>query len=206
MSTELVLRRGLPMVICAPSGAGKTTLVSRLTAEFPLEFSISCTTRPPRENERDGVDYIFLSRETFLEKKDRGHFAEWAEVHGNFYGTPLQPVRDRLALGKDMLFDIDVQGAAQLSLSLPEARFVFILPPSIAELERRLRGRGTDSEEAIRVRLANARSEIMSSHWFDGIIVNDDLETAYDQLRSFYLASTLQPSLKPHIARSICGE
>ena len=205
MMTDVGPRRGLPFVICAPSGAGKTTLVSRLTAEFPLEFSISCTTRAPRGTERDGVDYIFLDRETFVERRKQGYFAEWAEVHGNFYGTPLQPVRDRLALGRDMLFDIDVQGAAQLSLSLPEARFVFILPPSMEELERRLRGRGTDSEDAIRVRLSNARTEIMSSHWFDAIIVNDDLEKAYDQLRSFYLASTLQPSLKPQLARSICG-
>ena len=206
MSIEQGLRRGLPLVICAPSGAGKSTLVGRLTAEFPMEFSISCTTRKPRGNEKDGVDYIFLDRETFIDRRGLGYFAEWAEVHGNFYGTPLKPVQDRLAQGKDMLFDIDVQGAAQLSLSLPEARFVFILPPSLEELERRLRGRGTDSEEAIRLRLANARTEIMSSHWFDAIIVNDDLDTAYDQLRSFYLASTLQPSLQPQLARTICGK
>jgi len=206
MSIEHGLRRGLPLVICAPSGAGKSTLVGRLTAEFPMEFSISCTTRKPRGNEKDGVDYIFLDRETFLDRRGLGYFAEWAEVHGNFYGTPLKPVQDRLAQGKDMLFDIDVQGAAQLSLSLPEARFVFILPPSLEELERRLRGRGTDSEEAIRLRLSNARTEIMSSHWFDAIIINDDLDTAYDQLRSFYLASTLQPSLQPQLARTICGK
>ena len=206
MSIEHGLRRGLPLVICAPSGAGKSTLVGRLTAEFPMEFSISCTTRKPRGNEQDGVDYIFLDRETFIDRRGLGYFAEWAEVHGNFYGTPLKPVQDRLAKGKDMLFDIDVQGAAQLSLSLPEARFVFILPPSLDELERRLRGRGTDTEEAIRLRLANARTEIMSSHWFDPIIVNDDLDTAYDQLRSFYLASTLQPSLQPQLARAIGGK
>ena len=139
MSIEHGLRRGLPLVICAPSGAGKSTLVGRLTAEFPMEFSISCTTRKPRGNEKDGVDYIFLDRETFLDRRGLGYFAEWAEVHGNFYGTPLKPVQDRLAQGRDMLFDIDVQGAAQLSLSLPEARFVFILPPSLEELERRLR-------------------------------------------------------------------
>ena len=206
MNKEQTPRRGLPLVICAPSGAGKTTLVSRLKAEFPLEFSISCTTRAPRGAEKDGVDYIFLDRETFIDRRGLGYFAEWAEVHGNFYGTPLKPVLDRLAQGRDMLFDIDVQGAAQLSLSLPEARFVFILPPSMEELERRLRGRGTDSEDAIRVRLSNARSEIMSSHWFDAVIVNDDLDTAYDQLRSFYLASTLQPSLMPQLARTICGK
>jgi len=205
MNMEQGTRRGLPIVICAPSGAGKTTLVSRLTAEFPLDFSISCTTRAPRGTERDGVDYLFLDRETFLQRRAQGHFAEWAEVHGNFYGTPLQPVLDNLAKGRDMLFDIDVQGAAQLSLTLPEARFVFILPPSLEELERRLRGRGTDSEESILLRLANARKEIMSSHWFHALIVNDDLDKAYDELRAFYLASTLQPSLRPQLARGICG-
>ena len=199
-------RRGLPLVICAPSGAGKSTLVARLTAEFPMEFSISCTTRAPRGGEKDGVDYIFLDKNTFLDRRSLGYFAEWAEVHGNFYGTTLKPVQDRLAQGKDMLFDIDVQGAAQLSLSLPEARFVFILPPSLEELERRLRGRGTDSEESIRLRLNNARTEIMASHWFDAIIVNDDLDAAYDQLRSFYLASSLHPSHQPQLARTICGD
>lgn len=204
MNTDIAPAKGIALVICAPSGAGKTTLVNRLIAEFPLEFSISCTTRAPRGEEKDGVDYIFLDRETFLQRRERGFFAEWAEVHGNFYGTPLEPVRERLKQGKDMLFDIDVQGAAQLSLTLPEARFAFILPPSMAELERRLRGRGTDSDEAIAVRLANARAEIMNSHWFDAMIVNDDIDKAYDQLRAFYLASTLQPSARPFLARNIC--
>ncbi|WP_298068153.1 guanylate kinase [uncultured Mailhella sp.] len=198
-------RRGLPLVICAPSGAGKTTLVNRLTAEFSLDFSVSCTTRAPRGAERDGVEYFFLSRETFLERRDRGEFAEWAEVHGNFYGTPLQPVREHLAEGRDMLFDIDVQGAAQLALTLPEARFVFILPPSLEVLEQRLRGRGTDGEDAIRLRLANARKEIMESHWFHALIVNDDLDQAYDELRAFYVASRLHPSLRPRLARAVCG-
>lgn len=205
MSMEQSLRHGLPLVICAPSGAGKTTLVSRLTAEFPLDFSISCTTRAPRGQERDGIDYIFLEREDFIVRRDQGYFAEWAEVHGNFYGTPLQPVREHLAQGKDILFDIDVQGAAQLSLSLPEACFVFILPPSLDVLEQRLRGRGTDSEDAIQLRLKNARTEIMNSHWFDAIIVNDNLDQAYDELRAFYIASRLHPSLRPRLARSICG-
>lgn len=197
-------RRGLPFVICAPSGAGKSTLVSRLTAEFPLEFSISCTTRAPRGTERDGVEYYFLSREAFLERRARGCFAEWAEVHGHFYGTPLEPVRENLAAGRDMIFDIDVQGAAQLSLTLPEARLVFILPPSLKVLEERLRGRGTDSEDSIRLRLAGAKREIMESHWFHAVIVNDSLEEAYDELRAFYVASRLHPALRPELARAVC--
>ncbi len=197
-------RRGLPLVVCAPSGAGKTTLISRLTGEFPLKFSVSCTTRAPRGTERDGVEYFFLSREDFLDRRARGAFAEWAEVHGHFYGTPLDPVRETLAEGRDMIFDIDVQGAAQLSLTLPEARLVFILPPSLKTLEDRLRGRGTDSVESIRLRLAAARREILESHWFHAVIVNDSLDKAYDELRAFYVASRLHPSLRPELAGKIC--
>lgn len=196
-------RRGLPLVVCAPSGTGKTTLIKKLRAEFPLRFSVSCTTRPPRPGEMDGRDYVFLDRAAFQEKLRAGYFAEWAEVHGNFYGTPLQPLLDRLNQGEDMLFDIDVQGAAQLALSLPEARFVFILPPALDVLARRLRERGTDGEEAIALRLANARVEIRGCHWFDAWIVNDDLERAYADLRAFYLAAALRPSLQPGLARSI---
>ena len=196
-------RRGLPLVICAPSGAGKSTLIGMLRREFPLEFSVSCTTRAPREGERDGADYWFLGREEFLRRRGEGFFAEWAEVHGNFYGTPLRPVQEMLAAGRDVLFDIDVQGAAQLSLTLPEARFLFILPPSLAELERRLRARGTDSEDSIRTRLANARAEIAQSHWFDALVVNGDLDAAYDRLRAFYLAGTLRPALSPRLAAAV---
>ena len=197
------VRSGLPLIICAPSGAGKTTLTSRLRQEFPLHFSVSCTTRPPRPGEVDGRDYYFLDRESFLAQRSRGMFAEWAEVHGNFYGTPLKPLRERLARGEDMLFDIDVQGAAQLALTLPEARFVFIFPPSLAELEARLRKRGADTEESILLRMTNARSEIRQSHWFDAWIVNDKLDKAYDELRAFYLSSTLGPALRPGIIHTI---
>ena len=196
-------RRGLPLVVCAPSGTGKTTLIKKLREEFPLNFSVSCSTRPPRPGEMDGRDYVFLDRAAFLEKRRTGYFAEWAEVHGNFYGTPLQPLLERLNRGEDMLFDIDVQGAAQLALSLPEARFVFILPPSLEVLARRLRDRGTDSEDAIALRLTNARMEIGGCHWFDAWIVNDDLKQAYAELRAFYLAAALRPSLQPGLARSV---
>ena len=143
-------RLGIALVISAPSGTGKTTLIKRLRKEFPnFGYSISCTTRAPREGEVDGKDYHFLSRERFVELRDQGHFAEWAEVHGNFYGTPLPPVREMLAKGQDILFDIDVQGAAQLRKNMPDARFLFILPPSMEELERRLRGRGLDGVKLV---------------------------------------------------------
>lgn len=204
MTNETIRRRrGLPLVICAPSGTGKTTLTRKLCQEFPLSFSVSCTTRPPRQGETEGRDYIFLDRAEFLKRKSAGYFAEWAEVHGNFYGTPLQPVLERLNRGDDMLFDIDVQGAAQLALTLPEARFVFILPPSLEVLTQRLHKRGTDSEEAIKLRLANARVEIGTCHWFDAWIVNDDLERAYAELRAFYMAAALRPSLRPGLPRTV---
>lgn len=197
-------RAGIPLVICAPSGTGKTTLVQRLRSEFPhFGFSVSCTTRSPRANEIDGRDYYFLSEETFLRRRECGYFAEWARVHNNYYGTPLAPVREMLESGRDMLFDIDVQGAAQLSLTLPRGRYVFLLPPSMSELAHRLRTRGTDDEASITRRLANAEQEIRQAHWFDAWIVNDDLDQAYDRLRAFYLAATLAPVLRPGLATSI---
>lgn len=190
------MRLGTALVLSAPSGAGKTTLVHRLLKDFPdFAFSISCTTRAPRAGEVDGRDYHFLSRERFDVMRREGAFAEWAQVHGNYYGTPLGPLREILASGRDVLLDVDVQGAAQLSLSLHNATTVFILPPSMKELERRLRSRGTDSGDVIATRLANARREIAEARWFDSIIVNDDLDRACGELHALYLAATLRTSL-----------
>ncbi len=200
-------RSGALLIVCAPSGAGKSTLTERLRADFPrIGFSVSCTTRPRRPHEVDGRDYIFLDEATFLRRRREGFFAETARVHGNWYGTPLNALKEMLAAGRDVLFDIDVQGAAQLRLSIPGGTYVFILPPSMAELERRLRGRGTDAEEAIVKRLANARSEIREANWFDAWIVNDDLEEAYDKLRAVYVQATLKPVLQPHFALSLLEE
>ena len=197
-------RKGIVLVISAASGTGKTTLVKRLLAEFPqFGYSISCTTRPPRAGEVDGRDYHFLSREEFLRRRDAGYFAEWAEVYGNYYGSPLQPTLDMLARGQDVLFEIDVQGAAQLRLNIPQAQCIFILPPSLPVLEQRLRGRGTDDEEVIRRRLDSATREIAEAHWFSTWIVNDDLDTAYAELRAAYLAATLAPTLRPGLLRTI---
>lgn len=186
--------KGMALVLSAPSGAGKSTLCAMLRREFPdLGLSISCCTRAPRASERDGVDYYFLSRAEFERRREAGEFAEWAEVHGNLYGTPLAPVRAMLAEGRDALFDVDVRGAAQLKMNLPGARFVFILPPSLAELERRLRSRAMDGDAAIRRRLANAVREMEQAAWYDALVLNDDLEAAYDALRAFYIASRLGP-------------
>ena len=193
--SDTPLRKGIALVLSAPSGAGKSTLTHKLLTEFPnFGYSISCTTRKPRAGEVDGRDYHFISHEEFERRRAANYFAEWAEVHGNYYGTPLEPLRAMLDSGQDVIFDIDVQGAAQMKLNLAEALFVFILPPSMTELENRLRSRGTDDEATISRRMANAAGEMREAHWYDALVVNDDLDRAYDELRAAYLAATLAPA------------
>lgn len=200
-------RSGAVLVVCAPSGAGKTTLTTRLRTEFPhIGFSVSCTTRKPRPGEVDGKDYHFISEADFLRRREEGGFAETACVHDNWYGTPLHPVEAMLREGRDVLFDIDVQGAAQLRLSLPRAHFLFIFPPSMAELEARLRGRGTDDEAAVQRRLRNAATEMEQAHWFDAWVVNHTVDEAYGSLRGWYLAATLAPALRPRLALDMMNE
>ena len=200
----MMRREGIALVLSAPSGTGKTTLIKRLLAEFPhFGYSVSCTTRQPRQGEEHGKNYFFLSREEFERRRAEQAFAEWAEVHGNFYGTPLAPVKEMLHQGQDVLFDIDVQGAAQLRLTLEEAAFVFILPPSMAELERRLRGRGLDDEATIQRRLTNARQEMLEARWYDALVVNDALDAAYDALRAVYLAAALTPGRNPRLVEEL---
>lgn len=200
-------RTGIALVICAPSGTGKTTLIKRLVEEFPrFAFSVSCTTREPRPGERPGVDYHFVDKDEFRQRRDAGYFAEWAEVYGNFYGTPLEATRRLLAEGHDVLFDIDVQGAAQLRRSIPGARLIFILPPSRAELERRLRGRNTETEETLARRLSSAGRELAQAHWFSHWIVNDDLEEAWQQLRAAYVAATLSPECRADLLGGLLKE
>jgi guanylate kinase len=197
-------RSGVALVICAPSGTGKTTLIKRLEQEYPrFAVSVSCTTRAPRAGEVNGRDYFFVSRGKFLELREAGHFAEWAEVHGNYYGTPLKAALDQLSAGRDLLFDIDVQGAAQLKKTLRDALFVFLLPPSRAELERRLKARGTENEASLVRRLKNAGDELALAHWFDLWIVNEILETAYEDLAAAYRAATLAPCRRPDFVRGL---
>lgn len=174
------LMHGRIFVLSAPSGAGKTTLVTNLKKLFPfLVESVSCTTRKPRNNEVDGKDYFFISKEDFLKKRESGLFAEWAEVHGNFYGTPLSFLSDNILKGNHVICDIDYQGAINIGKAFPkESVLIFILPPSMEELEKRLRGRGTDDEEIIQKRLRNARKEIKYFTHYDHIVVNDDVEKA----------------------------
>ena len=200
-------RKGLALVLSAPSGAGKSTLVQRLMAEFPnLSYSISCTTREPRVGERPDIDYHFLTQEEFIAKRDQRYFAEWAYVHGYYYGTPLEEVNQKLAQGLDVVFDIDVQGAAKLKETLDSAYFVFILPPSIAELQRRVERRGTESPETIAKRMQNAKQEIAKALWYDALIVNDDLDTAYDYLKACYLAGTLAPKRNQNLLSKLLTE
>ncbi len=198
------LEKGQVLVVCAPSGTGKSTLVKMLRAEFPqVGFSISCTTRKPREGEVDGRDYYFLSKKEFIARRDRGEFAEWAQVHDNFYGTPRKPVEDMLMKGTDVLFDIDFQGAVQLQETMPEGLFVFLMPPSYEDLSNRLRSRGSDDEEVIERRLKNARLEMAAAAKFEYWIVNDDLDRAYGELRSVYLAGKTRRCSRPGLLENI---
>ena len=200
-------RLGLCLVISAPSGAGKSTLVSRLREEFPdFAYSVSCTTRGPRVGEQDGVHYHFLTREEFKSRREAGYFAEWAEVHGNLYGTPKAPVQTQLAQGRDVLFDIDVQGALQVKEVFPQGLFVFILPPSRQELERRLVGRGTDAADVIARRLDNALGEMRQAWHFDFLIVNDDLDVAADELRAVYVAGRARSQNRPGLLDGLLGQ
>jgi guanylate kinase len=186
MSNEL---KGLLVVISAPSGTGKTTLTHMLLKEFPnMEFSVSYTTRPPRPGEVNGKDYFFVDRETFERMIEEGDFLEWAEVYGNLYGTSKSQVLKALNEGKDIILDIDTQGALQVKKNFPEAVLIFVLPPSLSELERRLRRRGTDDEETIERRLRVAREEIKRAPLYDYIVVNDVLEIAFENLKSIIRA------------------
>jgi guanylate kinase len=194
---------GRLFVISAPSGAGKTTLLSRVMARIPgLVFSVSHTTRLPRPGECDGVDYHFVSHADFLAMIDQGNFLEHAEVHGNLYGTSRSAVQKQLEAGKDVVLDIDVQGAAILRGSGQlEAAYVFIAPPGMAELEKRLRGRGTESEERIRLRLKNARHELQAAGQYEYLVINEDIAEATELLAAIILAERARahrlPSGKP---------
>ena len=197
--------RGLLLVVSSPSGAGKTTLCNRLRDEFPnLGFSVSYTTRPPRPGETDGVEYNFVEPQTFQEMIARDEFAEYASVHGNLYGTSARRVADAIEDGRDLLFDIDFQGGRQLRNKFPEdVVLVFILPPSLKELERRLRGRGTDSNEVIERRVRVAREELRHYVEYDYLVMNDQIDRAYDVLRAVYLSQVhtraRQAALAEHV-------
>jgi guanylate kinase len=192
------------IVVSAPSGAGKTSVVSRVLEEEPgILFSVSHTTRHPRGAERDGVEYHFVSREAFVALRDRDALLEWAEVHGNLYGTGMAELERARAAGCDLLLDLDVQGAAQVRRRIKDAVTVFVLPPSYEVLEGRLRGRGEDDEATIRRRLAAAGREIDAFEQYDYAIVNDDLDRCVEELKSILRAARCRVPLVAARARAI---
>jgi guanylate kinase len=197
-------RRGLLFIVSAPSGAGKTTIVERLVEEMPqLRMSRSYTSRPARQGEVDGVDYNFVSRVRFEEMVAAGEFLEWADVFGNLYGTCAADTERMLAAGDDVVLVIDVQGARQVRGRQSGALCVFVMPPSSAELEQRLRGRSKDSEAAIRRRLTVAKDEVASFSEYDYIVVNDELAAAVDRLRSIVIAERARRARMCQVAEQI---
>ncbi|MBB3453789.1 guanylate kinase [Rhizobium sp. BK313] len=189
-----IARRGLMLAISSPSGAGKSTIArTLLDTDKQVGLSVSVTTRQRRPSEIAGVHYHFVSLREFERLRDSDSLLEWAEVHGNFYGTPREPVETAMAEGRDMLFDIDWQGAQQLQEKMPaDVVSIFVLPPTMTELQSRLHRRAEDSEEVIATRLANSRAEI--AHWreYDYVIINDDLNAAFDAVQSIVKAERLR--------------
>jgi guanylate kinase len=185
----VIRRRGTLFVVSAPSGAGKTTLCREMRLRLPdLAYSVSVTTRAPRPGEINGTDFTFVSEAEFTAMLGRGELAEWATVHTNLYGTPAAPMEAALREGRDVLLDIDTQGAAQLRARYPEAVLIFIVAPSMAELEQRLRERRSDPGSAIATRLERARHEVALWRRYDYLIVNRDVKEAMEQLSSIILA------------------
>jgi guanylate kinase len=210
-SSQIAKREGIVFILSAPSGAGKTTLYHELRKSHPeIELSVSCTTRTRREGEADGRDYHFITPRQFLAMKARGDFAEWANVHGYLYGTPRKPLDRSIRTGRDIFLDIDVQGARTIKRRYPRAVSIFLLPPSRAELRRRLAARGTDGPEVIRRRLANAQGEIRRIIQYDYYVVNRDMGEAVRVLRAIVEAErvkiprVIRWRIKPLSAR--CGQ
>jgi guanylate kinase len=206
MWSSVMSRRGLLIILSSPSGAGKSTLAGRLRAwDDTLRFSVSATSRAPRAGEKDGQDYYFLSVDDFKKQVADGDMLEHAQVFGNYYGSPKAPVQTAIETGRDVLFDIDWQGAQQISTSAPQEHVlsIFILPPSISELHRRLVSRGQDDPEVIEKRMQKSWDEI--SHWdgYDYVLINDDLDETEARLKTIITAERLrrtqQPQLVDHV-------
>ncbi|RJP56675.1 MAG: guanylate kinase [Candidatus Auribacter fodinae] len=201
------MSRGLLIVISAPSGAGKTTicrfLLERVTS---LRYSISTTTRPQREGEKNGVDYYFLTREEFEKKIENNVFLEYAQVYNNYYGTSRETVESILNQGYHVLIDVDTQGAHSIKKALPEAILIFIMPPSIGDLEKRLRERGKDADDVIQLRLSCARDEINKSYDYDYIVVNDVVEKAVSDIEAIIRAEQLRSAFQIDSNSVVLGE
>lgn len=203
------MKKGVLFIVCGPSGVGKTTLAQHLLQRCPrLAWSVSYTTRPARAHEVDGTDYHFVDEETFLRMREHDQFAEWAKVHGNYYGTPVAGILEAWRADHDVIFDIDYQGASQLHKRFPEdARSVLVIPPSMAVLRARLRGRATDSDEVIARRLDAARHELAQFELYDYIVENDDFDGALQRLTSIYRACTQQmPFFRERVMKLLAEE
>lgn len=202
-------KRGYILVLSSPSGAGKSTLARQLLQDEELptpKLSVSVTTRQRRPSEIEGTHYHFIDEVSFLQRRDQGALLEWAEVHGNFYGTPREPVERALSQGHIMLFDIDWQGTEQVRAAMPEDTVtVFVLPPSFEELRARIIRRAEDKPDVIEKRLENARDEM--THWrdYDYVITNTDLGEAYEQLRAIYVAETVRRDRQPGLEDFVGG-
>lgn len=200
-------KKGVLVVFSGPSGSGKgTVLAEYLKSHSEAAFSVSATTRKPRPGEVDGVNYHFVSRERFLEMLEAGEILEHTQYNGNYYGSPAGPIRRELEAGRDVILEIEVDGAAQVRSRFPEALLIFVLPPSFAELERRLTGRGTESAEEIQGRLAAARREIKEAGRYDYILVNDDAQEAAKRLSGLIEAGRYSPVRCDGILKEFLGE
>ena len=183
------MKKGLLIVVSGPSGTGKGTVCGELLDSMPeLAYSISATTRAPRAGEVDGKNYYFLTKERFEELISEGGFLEYANVYGNYYGSPLGKIQERLAEGNDILLEIDTQGALEVMKKCPDGLFIFLLPPSLGELERRIRGRGSETEESLKKRLGNAKAEIAIGEKYKYVVVNDTVKKAVARIKSIIVA------------------
>ena len=198
------LERGILFVISSPSGGGKGTLIRRILTHMPrLGYSVSWTTRAPRQGEVNGRDYHFVTQEEFIAARERGEFLEWASVHGNFYGTSLKVVERELVAGRDIVLEIDVQGATTLRRNGIEAVTVFIIPPSFEILRRRLTGRQSENSETLALRLQNSRREVEHYREFDYVVLNDDVDRAATQLASIVYAERARRVRQERLAERV---
>lgn len=200
------MKQGCLIVVSGPSGTGKGTVcTSLLTAHPEIAYSISATTRQPRDGERNGVNYYFLEKPAFERMIADGELLEWAEVYGHYYGTPLRPIREKLADGQDILLEIDTQGALKVQEKCPDGIFIFLLPPSLTELERRIRGRGTEDEKELARRLAAAQKEIDVAHRYRYAVVNDKVDTAAAKIAAILTAEHCRMEANRQLLTEIAG-